>query len=100
MALEGAIQGEIAGKKIVAGSFTPTGGTTAVNLGDRLQVVDAVMAVLETVDLTHMWTNPTISGVTVTFTHLKPTGSGDVTPIAATTPWNVVRWIAIGDAPR
>ena len=26
----------------------------------------------------------------------KPTGSGDVTPIAATTPWSAVDWIAIG----
>lgn len=100
MSLYGAIAGQFAGKKIITGTFTPVAGTTAVEVGDKLQSVDAVLVELETQDLTHSWTKATWTGTAITFTHTKVTAANDVTAIAATTPWNVVHYVVIGDAPR
>lgn len=100
MSLYGALAGSIPGKKVVHGRVLPTAGATVLEVGDQLESIDAVLVSLQGVDLTHMWTIAGFSGTTVTLVHRKPTSSGDVTPVAATTPWNTVHYVIIGDAPK
>lgn len=100
MAIHGALQGEKPGKKVISGSFTPTGTSTSISWRDKLGSVDRVVCSLEAVDMTHMWSVAGVFGDDLTFVHYKPTATNNVTPAPATTPWNVVNWIAIGDAPR
>lgn len=94
--------GVAAGYKIARGVDTPTGGSDTIATG--LSTVVAVVVSLEDEPtLTHMWSqgdagdqagSPAAGSFILTSS--KPTASNDVTPIAATTPWSPVHWIAIG----
>lgn len=97
MALYGAVAGAAAGFALDRGTFTPTAGTGTVTtvLGNVVSVV----LTMDDVDLTHMFNTVDASGGNAnqfTWTADKPTTSANVTPIPATTPWNLVHWIAIG----
>ena len=97
MALYGAVAGVVPGKKVDRGTFTPAAGTGTVTTG--LSVVEAVVLSMDDQDLTHMWTAADEAGGTAnqfTWKADKPTTNLDTTPIAATTPWNKVNWIAFG----
>lgn len=100
MSLQGAIEGARPGRKIVAGSFTPTAGTGTVTVTGLFEL-ESVYLDMDDVDLTHMWTTADVTGGNAnqfTWAADKPTAAADVTPIAATTPWNLVRYLAIGRA--
>ena len=100
MSLLSAIAGEVPGKKIVSGSFTPAAGTGTETV-TALNKIDHVVLVMRDVDLTHMWTTADPAGGNAnqfTWAADKPTTNLDTTPIAATTPWNAVDYIAIGRA--
>lgn len=88
--------------KLASGVVTPTSASHTVATG--LTTVVAAVAQMNTApDLTHMWTQADIgdqagspAAGSILVTSQKPTGAGDVTPIASTTPWNEVDWIAVG----
>lgn len=96
------IAGVAASYKIARGVFTPTAGQDTVATG-LATVVAVVVSLVVNPTLTHMWSGADVgnqSGAPVAGSILinsaKPTGTGDVTPIAATTPWVETNWIAIG----
>jgi len=95
-------QGVAAGYKIARGTVTPTSASHTVATG-LATVVAAVASLKGAPSLTHMITAADIgdqAGAPVAGSILinsyKPTGAADVTPVAATTPWGAVDWIAIG----
>lgn len=95
-------QGVAAGYKIARGSVTPTSASHTVVTG-LTTVVAAVVSLKGAPTLTHMLVAADIgdqSGApaagSILIKSYKPTGVADVTPIAATTPWGAVDWIAIG----
>lgn len=98
----GDVAGVAAGYKLARGTLTPDATPKTVVTG--LATVVAVVASLKGApSLTHMFTEASIgdqagspAAGSIYITTKKPTGSGDVTPIAATTPWGAVDWIAIG----
>ncbi len=88
--------------KVARGTATP--GTASDTIVSGLATVVAVVVSLKGApSLTHFISAGDIgdqAGTPAAGSFLlksyKPTGSGDVTPIAATTPWSAVDWIAIG----
>jgi hypothetical protein len=91
-----------AGYKIARGTVTPTSGSHTVVTG--LTTVVAVVASLRGAPtITHTIVAGDVgnqSGApaagSVLIKSYKPTSTTDTTPIAATTPWSAVDWIAIG----
>ena len=91
-----------AGYKIARGTVTPTTASHTVVTG--LATVVAVVASLKGAPtLTHMFNAADIgdqagtpAAGSVLIKSYKPTGAADVTPLAATTPWSAVDWVAIG----
>ena len=101
-AVEAPMAGVAAGYKLARGVFTPTDGSEDVVTG-LTTVVAAIAMLVATPTLTHMWSDATIgdqSGApaagSIRVVNRKPTTSGNVAPIDATTPWVDVAWIAIG----
>lgn len=91
-----------AGYKLARGIDTPTSGSITVVSG-LATIVAVVVQLQDAPTLTHMFSQGDIgdqAGSPAAGSFLlvsqKPTGSGDVTPIAATTPWGDVAWIAVG----
>ena len=99
MSLFGSVLAENSNKRVYHGTFLPTAGTTVINLSSRFSTIDAIVAALDIVDLTHMWTsvgwNP--STRVATFVHTRPTAVDNVTPTPAINPWNNVHYIVIGN---
>src|SRR5574341_192493 len=96
------VQGVAAGYKVARGSVTPTSASHTVVTG-LTTVVAVVVQFKGAPTLTHMFNSGDIgdqAGTPAAGSFLlksyKPTASGDVTPIASTTPWAAVDWIAIG----
>jgi len=94
--------GVAAGYKIARGTHTPTTGSDTVVTG-LSTVVAAVASLKGAPTLTHMLVAADIGNQagapaagSIYIKSYKPTTSTDVTPIAATTPWGAVDWIAIG----
>lgn len=86
------------GIKVATGSFTPGAGTGTVTVPGMTTVNEVFVSMVET-DMTHMFTDADAAGGNAdqfTWSAKKPTGAADVTPIAATTPWNKVYWVAFG----
>jgi len=95
-------QGVAAGYKIARGTLTPATASDTVATG-LTTVVAAVASLRGAPSLTHMFNAADIgnqAGIpaagSILIKSYKPTGAADVTPIAATTPWVAVDWIAIG----
>lgn len=88
------------GKAVDYGQVTPT--SAAHRVTTNLSTVERVIVVAEAAPtLTHMFTDGDPSAGNANqfdIISYKPTAAGDVTPIAATTPWRAVAWIAIGVA--
>ena len=98
LAVDRLLQGAATGSGIISGTFTPTAGTGTETVTGMTTVVRVILQ-MQDIDLTHMWTTADPSGGTAgqfTWAADKPTTATDVTPIAATTPWNVVDYIAFG----
>lgn len=96
------VAGVAAGYKIARGTVTPTSASHTVATG-LTTVVAAVASLKGSPTLTHLWVGADIgnqSGApaagSILIKSWKPTSSSDVTPVAATTPWGAVDWIAIG----
>ncbi len=96
------VAGVAAGYKIARGVFTPTDGSEDVVTG-LTTVIAAIAGLVATPTLTHMWSDATIgdqagapAAGSIRVVNRKPTTSGNVAPIDATTPWVDVAWIAIG----
>ena len=94
--------GVAAGYKIARGTITPTAGTETIETG-LTTVVAAVASLKGAPTLTHMFVVADIgdqAGAPVAgsiyIKSYKPTAAADVTPLAATTPWSAVDWIAVG----
>lgn len=95
-------QGVAAGYKIARGTLTPVSASDTVVTG-LATVVAAVASLKGAPSLTHMFVAADIGNQagapaagSILIKSYKPTGAADVTPIAATTPWSAVDWIAIG----
>lgn len=96
------LAGVAAGYKIARGVTTITAASQDVVTG-LATVVAACVAMQGDPTLTHLSSTVTIgdqagtpAAGSITIKSWKPTASGNVTPIAATTPWVPVNWIAIG----
>lgn len=96
------VAGVAASYKLARNVVTPTATPQTIVAG--LATVVAVVAQLQDAPtLTHMFVSVSIgdqagspaAGSFILVTQ-KPTATGDVTPIDATTPWGAVNWIAIG----
>ncbi len=93
MSLQGAIAGELPGKKIVSGIAAVT-TNLAVALGDKLQTIDSFQLSYATAQASgNAFAYGAISGTTLTITCLEL----DLT--AGTTAANI-HYTAIGEAPR
>lgn len=95
-------QGVAAGYKIARGTVTPTSASHTVVTG-LATVVAAIVSLKGAPTLTHMITAADIgnqSGApaagSILIKSYKPTSAADGTPVASTTPWGAVDWIAIG----
>lgn len=96
------VQGIAAGYKIARGTATPTSASFTVATG--LNTVVAVLVQFKGAPtITHMINAGDIgdqAGAPAAGSFLlksyKPTAVADATPIASTTPWSAVDWIAIG----
>lgn len=100
--LANGVTGIGAGYKIARGTTTPTAGSQAVATG-LATVVAVVVSLKGDPTLTHMWSTGDVGNQagapaagSFTLKSWKPTANNDVTPVAATTPWGAVHWIAIG----
>ena len=96
------VNGQAAGYKLARGVATPTGGSDTIATG-LATVVSVVLALEDEPTLTHMFSQGDIgdqagspAAGSFILTSSKPTTSTDVTPIAATTPFSPVNWVAIG----
>jgi hypothetical protein len=101
MTLYGGLAAQLPGEKLAHGTFTPTAGTTAIVTGLE-SIRTALVVMLGIPDSTH-WISvvASVSGGTLNLAHYKPTTAWtNMSPVAATTPWNVVHWIAIGQGAR
>lgn len=84
------------GKTWVTNFVLPTTGATTVATG--LSAVDFCgVSFLGQPSLTHMYVSAAKSGSDIVISNEKPTGSADVSPIAATAPFSVITWWAFGD---
>lgn len=95
-------QGVASGYKIARGTTTPTTASDTVATG-LATVVAVIVSFKGAPSLTHMFNYGDVgnqAGAPVAGSFLlkssKPTAAADVTPIASTTPWGAVDWIAIG----
>lgn len=95
-------QGVAAGYKIQRGTITPTTASDTVVTG-LATVVAAVASLKGAPTLTHNIVAADIGNQagapaagSILIKSYKPTAAADCTPIAATTPWSAVDWIAIG----
>lgn len=95
-------QGIAAGYKIARGTITPVSGQDTVVTG-LATVVAAVASLKGAPTLTCMFVAADIGNQagspaagSIYIKSYKPTATGDVTPIASTTPWSAIDWIAIG----
>lgn len=100
--LTNAIQGAAVGYKIARGVVTPTSASHTVVTG-LATVVAAIAQLNGAPTMTHMFTEADIgdqagtpAAGSILVLSQKPTASGNVTPIASSTPWGEVGWIAIG----
>lgn len=85
------------GLKVDTGSFTPAAATGTVTT--QLSNVVGVFLTMDNVDATHAWNSADPAGGNAnqfTWKAWKPTSATDPTPVAATTPWNKVYWVAVG----
>jgi hypothetical protein len=101
MSLYGALAAQLPGEKIAHGTFTPVLGTTAVVTG--LESIRAAFVQMIGVPIATHWIDvvASVSGGTLNLAHYKPTTAWtNMLPAAATTPWNDVYWIAIGQGAR
>lgn len=96
------IQGVAAGYKIARGTVTPVSASDTIATGLAI-VVAVIVSFKGAPSLTHMFNYGDVgnqAGAPAAGSFLlkssKPTGAADVTPIASTTPWSAVDWIAIG----
>ena len=95
-------QGAGAGYKLARG--TATIGTASDDIVTGLAtVVAVVVSMVGDPSLTHMYSSGTVgdqagapAAGSIRIKSWKPTGTGDVSPIAATSPFGNVAWIAIG----
>lgn len=95
-------QGVAAGYKVARGTVTPTSASHTVATG--LATVVAVAVTFKGAQtLTHMFNYGDVGDQAGTpaagsflLKSLKPTATGNVTPIDSTTPWSACDWIAIG----
>lgn len=101
-ALATAVAGLTIGMKLARGITTPTGGSDTIVTG-LATVVSVVVSLEDEPTLTHMFSQSDIgdqagspAAGSFILTSSKPTGAADVTPVAATTPWSPINWIAIG----
>lgn len=102
ISLENALVGVGSGYKIARGTITPTSGSHTVVTG--LDTVVAAVASLKgaptltclvvAADIGDQDGAPAAGSILIKT--YKPTSSSDVTPVAATTPWSAVDWIAVG----
>ena len=95
-------QGVAAGYKTARGTLAPVSGSDTVVTG-LATVVAAVASLKGAPTLTCMFVAADIGNQTgapaagsIYIKTYKPTAVNDVTPIAATTPWSAIDWIAIG----
>lgn len=96
------VDGVASGYKLARGVNTPTGGSDTIAAG-LATVVAVAVALEDEPTLTHMFSQADIgdqagspAAGSFILTSSKPTGAADVTPVAATTPWSPVNWVAIG----
>jgi len=96
------VQGVAAGYKVARGTITPTTASDTVVTG-LTTVVAAVASFKGAPTLTCMFVAADVGNQagapaagSIYIKTYKPTATGDVTPIAATTPWSAIDWIAIG----
>lgn len=96
------IAGVASGYKIARGTVTPTNTSTTIATG-LATVVAVVVSFKGNPSLTHMYNAASVGNQagapaagSFVLTALKPTAANDATPIAATTPWSAVDWVAIG----
>jgi hypothetical protein len=93
----------------VAGGYKLARGVTTIDNASKdvatglTTVVAAVVSMVGDPSLTHMESSVTVgdqagapAAGSIRIKSWKPTGTGDVTPIAATSPFANVSWIAIG----
>ena len=87
--------------QIASGTVVPTTGSDTIVTGIGRILTAAIASLKGAISLTHM--NSTVSigdqagspaAGSIIITHTKPTGVADVTPVAATTPWSAVDWVA------
>src|SRR5574341_946616 len=95
-------QGVAAGYKVARGTTTPTTASDTIVTG-LATVVAVIVSFKGAPTVTHMFNAGDIGGQAGTtaagsflLKSYKPTGTGDVTPTASSTPWSAVDWIAIG----
>jgi hypothetical protein len=88
--------------KLARGTVTPASASHTVVTG-LTTVVAAVASLKGAPSLTHLWSGADIgdqagtpAAGSILIKSKKPTATGDVTPIDATTPWSAVDWIAVG----
>lgn len=87
--------------QVASGTVLPTTGTNTIVTGIGRVLTAAVASLRGALSLTHHGVTCDIGNQagapaagSIILTHTKPTGAADVTPIAATTPWVNVDWIA------
>ncbi len=98
----GEVAGVAAGYKLARGTITPDNATKTVVTG-LATVVAAVASFKGAPSLTHMFVEADIgdqdgspAAGSIYIRSKKPTAVDNVTPIAATTPWSAIDWIAVG----
>jgi hypothetical protein len=103
MALHGALAAQLPGEKVAHGLIAAASmaATSAIVTGlESIRFAQCQMVGIP--DSTH-WISvvASVDGGTLNLAHYKPTTAWtDMTPIASTTPWNPVYWIAIGQGAR
>ena len=95
-------QGAGAGYKLARGTATIDAASKDIATG-LTTVVAVVVSMVGDPSLTHMYSSGTVgdqagapAAGSIRIKSWKPTGTGDVSPIAATSPFGNVAWIAIG----
>lgn len=95
-------QGVAAGYKVARGTLTPitesdtvvTGLTTVVAAIASLKGAPTLTCMFVAADIGNQAGSPAAGSIYIK--SYKPTAANDVTPIASTTPWSAMDWIAIG----
>jgi len=96
------VQGVAAGYKIAYGTATIDAASKDIATG-LTTVIGAVVSLVGDPSVTHMYSSVTVGNQTnapvagsIRIKSWKPTAVGDVTPVAATSTFGNVSWIAIG----